>query len=124
MLITLHNTGPKKPWVARLTGRDPKYVLAREFVNGASQYDPSSPEGPNRKWLSKTYDLPDGLYEISSYGRRDMHDRYFLEVYDEGASSRRVDMPHVMKTLVEHETATPSAVVRDVIRKLDLSEEE
>lgn len=56
-----------RPWVAQITGIDPKYGLAREFVAGLNDW-----RGASRAWGGNTYGvvaafaLRDGsLYEIS-----------------------------------------------------------
>ena len=36
--ITGEQIGGARPWVARITGTDPKYGLKREFVNSVRDY--------------------------------------------------------------------------------------
>lgn len=60
--LELEKIGGSKPWVARITGIDPKYGLAREFVNGIADYSRSN--RPGTRGIYYSFDLADGIYEI------------------------------------------------------------
>lgn len=78
-------------YVARITGRDPKYGLARAFVPAASRHRSKS-----GRTGSNTYLLEPGVYELSGEGRR----RYVV-VGPDGSLTRLADAAAVLAALAE-----------------------
>jgi len=79
MILELEKIGGQKPWVARITGTDPKYGLAREFVNGTADY--SRKNKPGTRGIYYSFYLMDGIYEVkggNSWGSAG--DRKFIRV--------------------------------------------
>lgn len=72
----------RSPWVARITGRDPKFELRREFVRGKRDYSEADKKG---RGLRMWFVLEPGVYEVweplKRYGER----RFFLRVTPDGA---------------------------------------
>lgn len=67
---------PGQPWVARITGRDPRYGLAREFVQGQRDYAEASSTGA--RGIVVWYQLEDGgIYEIHELLSWKRDRRYF-----------------------------------------------
>lgn len=65
-----------RPWVARITGRDEKYGLAREFIRGARDYADGNSTGS--RGVYRWYELPEGeVYEINAPMSWKHADRYF-----------------------------------------------
>lgn len=60
---SVYNGG--KGWVARVTGLDPKYGLAREFVRAVSRHASRSGATGTAEYM-----LADGLYEVNERGGR------------------------------------------------------
>lgn len=63
------------PWVARITGRDPKYGLARDFLRGRKDYADSNSIGSRGVYLYFT--LADGVYEVRELKSWRRERRYF-----------------------------------------------
>jgi hypothetical protein len=78
--ITGEQIGSNKPWIARITGPDPKYRLARAFEAGVRDYGATN--GVGSRGMSTTWALGDGVYEISIPKSSKSIDRYFAEVKD------------------------------------------
>jgi hypothetical protein len=94
--LVLEKIGGSKPWVARITGTDPKYGLAREFVNGIADYSRSNKPGTRGVYF--TFYLGDGIYEVNggtSWGSAG--DRRFIRVLDE--ESDPVKMQEVLEVV-------------------------
>ena len=68
------------PWVARITGPDPQYGLAREFQRGYADYSAASGTGGRGIWL--LYALDDGVYEVNKRLSWKHTKRYFVRVQD------------------------------------------
>ena len=82
LTIELEKIGGSKPWIARITGRDEKYGLAREFVDGVADYSRSNRPGTRGVYYS--FDLGTGYYEVkggTSWGSCD--NRKFIHVRDD-----------------------------------------
>lgn len=80
LTITGEQMGSNKPWIARITGPDPKYRLARAFEAGVRDYGAANSVGS--RGISTTWVLADGVYEISIPKSSHSIDRYFAEVKD------------------------------------------
>lgn len=79
----------RKFWIARITGKDRKYGIGREFVNGTS-------------YGVKT--LTPGIYDVCNIPRSGAADyeRYFLKVYPTG-EAREITKSDVMAELEQPE---------------------
>lgn len=74
-----------RTWLARITGRDGRFGVEREFVNAAvSNLSRSGMTG----W--KSYEVPDGVYE-SNEGRRRLGRRYWIVKDGEAVEASRVE---------------------------------
>jgi hypothetical protein len=80
--LELEQIGSSKCWVARITGRDAKYGLARQFVNGIRDY--SRANKPRTRGVYTIYSLAPGLYEIQSPRSWGKTDRYFAQIATDG----------------------------------------
>ena len=80
--ITAETIGNTKPWVARITGTDPKYGLKREFVNGTRDY--SNANSVKTRGVETTWVLGDGIYECSLPKSWKNTERFFTIVTQDG----------------------------------------
>lgn len=64
------------PWVARITGIDAKYGMARQFIRGRKDYSTASGNGNRGIFLH--YLLEEGIYEIQDVTSWSKVDRYFV----------------------------------------------
>ena len=91
--LELEKIGGSKPWVARITGTDPKFGLARDFVNGVADYSRSNRPGTRGVYLS--FDLDDGIYEVKGgESWRSAGSRKFIRVA--GDDSTKMTMSDVL----------------------------
>mgnify|MGYP001560052810 CR=1 FL=1 len=94
--LEIEKIGGSKPWVARITGTDQKYGLAREFVNGTADYSRSNRPGTRDVYFF--FDLDDGIFEVkggTSWGSA--NDRKFVKVA--GDSYEKISMPEVLEAV-------------------------
>lgn len=92
--VEIEKIGGSKPWIARITGTDPKFGLARQFVDGVADY--SRANRPKTRGVYFFFTLDDGVYEVkggASWGSA--NDRKFIRV--SGDSWEKIDMPAVMQ---------------------------
>jgi hypothetical protein len=76
MRESLRYEGRPKAWVARITGRDPKHGLAREFLVGKRDYSDASDDGS--RGVVRWFECPDGgVYEVNAPMSWTEADRYF-----------------------------------------------
>lgn len=66
----------RRPWVARITGLDSRYGLAREFVRGTRDYSEANSVGSRGLYLY--YALADGIYEVRELISWQRDRRYFV----------------------------------------------
>ena len=76
--LELETIGGSRPWVARITGTDQKYGLAREFVNGTKDY--SQANKPRTRGVYTIYTLADGIYEVNSPEAWGKTKRFFVRI--------------------------------------------
>jgi len=91
----------KKFWVARITGKDKKYVIAREFVNSTN-------------YCSKR--LQPGIYDVYNCPKQGAADyeRYFLRVYPTG-EAREITREEVQAEVEGPGNTTPAlALVTEI----------
>jgi hypothetical protein len=69
---------PTQPWVARITGLDPKYGFAREFQGYKKDYRHTNKAGS--RGVYKRYFLDDGIYEVNDRQSWRSTVRYFIVV--------------------------------------------
>lgn len=60
---SVYNGG--KGWLARITGTDPKFGFAREFVHSNGGHSSRSGDTGSTSWM-----VEDGLYEVNGRGGR------------------------------------------------------
>ena len=83
MKLTGEQIGGNKPWVARITGLDPKYGLKREFVQGLRDYSGSNSMGS--RGIETTWLITEpGIYEYNLPRSWKSTDRDFCEVVEGG----------------------------------------
>jgi hypothetical protein len=80
--ITAETIGNSKPWVAKITGTDPKFGLKREFVNGTRDY--SKANSVKTRGVMTTWILDDGIYECNLPQSWKNTERFFTIVTDDG----------------------------------------
>jgi hypothetical protein len=66
------------PWVARITGFDATYGLAREFVRGQIDYSRANSKGSRGVYLY--FPLKEGVYEVKQHLTWAKNRRYFCRV--------------------------------------------
>ena len=94
--LELEKIGGSKPWVAKITGTDPKFGLARTFVNGIADYSRSN--RPGTRGIYYAFGLDEGIYEVkggSSWGSAGK--RSFIEVH--GDTSAPIEMAAVLEAV-------------------------
>lgn len=79
-LLQAAKLGYTKPWVARITGTDSQYGLAREFLRAEKDY--TSANGTGSRGIILYYWLEPGIYEVNERLSWKNHRRYFLHVHD------------------------------------------
>ena len=58
--LKLENIGASKSWIAEITGKDAKFGLKREFLNGVRDYSRANSVNPHMgRCNSKNQRLPD-----------------------------------------------------------------
>ncbi len=67
-----------RPWVARITGRDERHGLAREFIDG--QIDYSDANGTGSRGVFLYFMLTPGVYEVYARETWTRTRRYFIRV--------------------------------------------
>ena len=80
-LLQAYQLGHSKSWVARITGLDRRFGLAREFIYAQKDYTHANGTGSRGIYLY--YFLPPGLYEISERVTWKRTRRYFARVVDD-----------------------------------------
>lgn len=80
MTLTLETIGSSSPWIAKITGTDPKFGLKREFLSGIRDY--SNANSVRTRGVTTNYELLDGLYEINHPCSWKRTERYFAVVSD------------------------------------------
>ena len=76
----------RRPWVAQIIGRDPKYGYARKFVAGKTDYAHANGAGTRGVYL--WFVIDPGVYEVSVSTSWKSRDRYFLTVEEDGSQRR------------------------------------
>lgn len=77
------NTRPRKPWVAKIIGRDSKFGMQREFL--PSNWSRNNANGQHSRGVYLWFVLESGqLYEVKSPVSWRNHDRYFCTVTESG----------------------------------------
>jgi hypothetical protein len=95
--ITGEQIGSNKPWIARITGPDPRYRLARGFEAGVRNYGAANSVGS--QGISTTWVLADRVYEISIPKSSKTIDRHFAEVKD--GQMQRLTAAEVIKMVTQ-----------------------
>lgn len=75
------------PWVARITGTDPRYKLAREFIQGNRDYSRANSVGS--RGIMINYWLKPGVYEVFERTSWSSSRRYF--VWSAGGQIEEID---------------------------------
>lgn len=81
------NARPRKPWVAEITGRDPKFGLRREFL--PANWQRKRANGAHSRGVELWFLVESGhLYEVKAHVSWRSRDRYFCTVTDAGTIRR------------------------------------
>ena len=77
-----YNLGFKSspPWVALITGRDPKFTYARKFQRSQKDYSHANSVGSRGVYLH--FALKDGIYQVSKHESWKRTRRYFIRVHE------------------------------------------
>ncbi len=86
-----------RPWVARITGPDTRYGLAREFLRGQIDYSRANSVGSRGVYLY--FPLKDGIYEVYRHETWERSRRYFIRV--EGMQITEITREEVEQCLLE-----------------------
>ncbi len=84
-LFLLQHGKRLKPWVAKITGLDGKFGLARDFIDGQKDYSEAS--GVGNRGVYFYYWLESGLYEVNERVSVKCARRYFLHVGDDATAT-------------------------------------
>lgn len=77
----ISGTGWRRPWVAEITGRDPRYQYSRKFLDGQKDYSEANSIGSRGVYVY--YHLEPGrIYEVNDLATWRRTDRYFCRVED------------------------------------------
>lgn len=77
------NPRPRKPWVAEITGRDPKFGLRREFL--PANWQRKRANGAHSRGVELWFIVETGrIYEVKAPASWRSCDRYFCTVTDAG----------------------------------------
>lgn len=71
---------PRRPWVARIVGSDPRFKYQREFIKGTKDYSEAS--GTGNRGVYYWFTLENGIYEVHSHASWKHQRRYFVRVID------------------------------------------
>lgn len=88
----------RNPWLARITGLDLKYEIARDFLRPKTDYSQADKKGRGTK---KWYILDPGVYEVLQPLKRFQERRYFIRVAEDG-SVLEIDKEAAMADLKHH----------------------
>lgn len=86
---------PCRAWCAQITGTDPTYGLAREFLRPSVDYSKANSQGT--RGVFRFYWLEDGIYEVSSPASWRNTERYFCRV--ENGQIVRISKAEVLECL-------------------------
>ena len=75
-----------KPWVAKITGADPRFGLGREFLSPRIDYSQANSKGSRGVYLWFVLDTG-FFYEVYKHTSWRGRERYFAKVDDDGAIS-------------------------------------
>lgn len=95
--VLFEGMGKGRPWIARLTGLDPRFGYRREFVRPAGK-DYSEGNSIGSRGVYAYYLLDPGLYEVSARLSWKRRRRYFLRV-DEAGNKQEIDEEEVRRCL-------------------------
>lgn len=99
MEVTGEQIGGNKPWVAKITGLDPKWGLKREFVPGVKDYSGANSVGSRgieRAWVI----TEPGIYEYNLPRSWKNTDRDFFEILADGTETC-IDKTEIIKRFQE-----------------------
>ncbi len=89
-------------WVAQITGHDPKYKYARQFIKGKKDYTHANSKGSRGVFIY--YLLESGyVYEVKKSSKR----HFFCLVDDEG-NIDEVDKDYIEQWIKDHLELTPT----------------
>lgn len=96
MKLELEKIGSSKPWVARITGPDPKFGFCREFVSGIADYSRSN--RPGTRGVYYHFELSDGVYEVKGgTSWASAGERWFVRVAD--GKGEQITMSQVLEAV-------------------------
>lgn len=73
----------RQPWVAEITGTDPRFGFARKFLSGRKDYSEANSIGSRGVHLY--YELTPGVYEVNDLVSWSRTRRYFCRVGEDGS---------------------------------------
>lgn len=85
----------KRPWVARITGTDPKWGFKREFMRGVNEYAESNNVGSRKM---RYYHVPPGIYEVCRHVTWTRYEQFFCRV-DENGEVEKISREKVMEAI-------------------------
>lgn len=91
-----------RPWVARITGHDPRYGYAREFLHPVYDYTRATTTGARGIYLM--YGLRPGLYEVNERISWQNHRRWFARV--EGLEMTKITREELEECLNDTSAST------------------
>ena len=94
------NARPRKPWAAEITGTDPRFGVARKFLQ--PKWQRKNANSAHSRGVELWFVLESGhLYEIKSPTSWKSSDQYFCTVLDDG-SIKRLSKDEAMQWLKNH----------------------
>lgn len=90
-----------RPWVARLTGLDPKFGFARQFLRGQRDYSQANSIGS--RGVKEYFPLDPGVYEVHERITWKRTRRYFIRV--QGVQIEEVNREDVIEWLTKNTLA-------------------
>jgi len=92
-----------RPWVARITGLDDRFRLAREFIIGMRDYSQANSIGSFG--IYEYFALPPGIYEVNESIKLGKARRYFIRIQD--GKIVEIGVGEVFRRVTPHDPQNP-----------------